>query len=528
MGLRSVVGAHWRVILLVILVGVALVALFVPGGLLPQDEFAGGGNESADAGATPTNLAYGLGLDGGTRISAPVVGTTAEGLEIEPDRAGEVEATLEDELGVDSANVSVQFHQESGFHTAELFVDDVSHEEFAATLQAAGVDATEGDVRDGVTQSTRDSIIRTIETKINEAGLSGGRVSQSSAPNGQYYIVTEVPDRTPAELRTLLSDRGIVEVRAHYPDGEGGQTNETVLEQGDFAGVDPAAYNEQNGHHVPVSVSEEAAPEFQAAMNEYGFTGPGVGQCGFGEPGTEGQNYCLLTIVDGEVVDAHSMGPDLAGPMRTGEWVEDPQFVMAAPSQAEAQALSVNLRAGSLRAPLDFENDRTFSVEPALADQFKLFSLVTGVLSVLTVSGVVYLRYADRRVAGPMVVTALAEVVILLGFAAAIRMPLDLSHVAGFIAVVGTGVDDLIIIADEVMEEGDVNSRRVFASRFRKAFWVIGAAAATTIIAMAPLAVLSLGDLRGFAIITILGVLIGVFVTRPAYGDILRYLLTGE
>jgi preprotein translocase subunit SecD len=66
----------------------------------------------------------------------------------------------------------------------------------------------------------------------------------------------------------------------------------------------------------------------------------------------------------------------------------------------------------------------------------------------------------------------------------------------------------------------------VFNSRFRRAFWVIGAAAATTIVAMSPLMVLSLGDLSGFAIFTILGVLIGVFVTRPAYGDILRRLLT--
>ncbi|MFB6219041.1 MAG: preprotein translocase subunit SecD, partial [Halobacteriaceae archaeon] len=67
-----------------------------------------------------------------------------------------------------------------------------------------------------------------------------------------------------------------------------------------------------------------------------------------------------------------------------------------------------------------------------------------------------------------------------------------------------------------------------FRSRFRKAFWVIGAAAATTIMAMTPLAFLSLGALRGFAIITILGVLVGVFVTRPAYGDILRRLMTGN
>jgi preprotein translocase subunit SecD len=66
----------------------------------------------------------------------------------------------------------------------------------------------------------------------------------------------------------------------------------------------------------------------------------------------------------------------------------------------------------------------------------------------------------------------------------------------------------------------------VFESRFRKAFWVIGAAAATTIVAMSPLAFMSLGDLTGFALFTIVGVLIGVLVTRPAYGDILRVLLT--
>jgi preprotein translocase subunit SecD len=45
---------------------------------------------------------------------------------------------------------------------------------------------------------------------------------------------------------------------------------------------------------------------------------------------------------------------------------------------------------------------------------------------------------------------------------------------------------------------------------------------------MSPLAVLSLGDLQGFAIITIIGVLIGVLVTRPAYGDILRILVLGD
>jgi preprotein translocase subunit SecD len=105
---------------------------------------------------------------------------------------------------------------------------------------------------------------------------------------------------------------------------------------------------------------------------------------------------------------------------------------------------------------------------------------------------------------------------------------MNLSHIAGFIAVIGTGVDDLIIIADEILQQEGVATGRVFQNRFRKAFWVIGAAAATTIVAMSPLMVLSLGDLSGFAIVTIVGVLIGVLVTRPAYGDILRNLILRE
>jgi preprotein translocase subunit SecD len=40
--------------------------------------------------------------------------------------------------------------------------------------------------------------------------------------------------------------------------------------------------------------------------------------------------------------------------------------------------------------------------------------------------------------------------------------------------------------------------------------------------------VLSLGDLRGFAIFTIIGVLVGVLITRPAYGEILRILMTTD
>ena len=37
--------------------------------------------------------------------------------------------------------------------------------------------------------------------------------------------------------------------------------------------------------------------------------------------------------------------------------------------------------------------------------------------------------------------------------------------------------------------------------------------------------VLGLGLLRGFAIVTIVGVLIGIFVTRPAFGEVVKKIV---
>jgi len=270
-----------------------------------------------------------------------------------------------------------------------------------------------------------------------------------------------------------------------------------VLTGDDIADVDPPTQRGDSGTYaVPVQVRDSAAGEFQQQLNDLGFTSEGVGRCSLSSTGDgvsfdhDQPQYCLLTVVDGEVLDAHSMGDgstsqgarprDLDAERRLGGQPDLPD------ERTEPATGPVALGQPPSRQParpLDFENDQIYSIEPAHATQFKEFSVLIGLLSVITVSGVVYARYTDTRVALPMIVTAVAEVVILLGFAALIRMPLDLSHVAGFIAVVGTGVDDLVIIADEVMDEGDVSSERVFQSRFRKAFWVIGAAAATTVVA---------------------------------------------
>ena len=509
------VRENWRVVLLVVLLLASGFALFAPQGSPSSSDAA-----NFTTGDGPSNLKFGLELAGGTRIRAPVEGVTAEGTQLGGTSPGDAQRQVAANIpGVTISDVQVRMTQ-SGT-TVEVFSGDVSTGNLSSTLDEMGIEYDT--VRQGVTEQTREEIRRTLSDKVSKAGLAGGRVQTTTTPTGEHFIVVEMPNANQSRMEELVTSKGQVRLVAQFPNENGSAyRNETVLNSEQIADVGSVTQTE-TGASVNVVVAQSAAEQFQQDMVNYGFTGPGVQAC---HAAPEGQRYCLNTVVDGQQVYSAGVRDTLAADWASGSWAQSPTFSVTANDLAEARNLQINLRAGALPAALDTDAGTTTYLAPTLAEQFKLYSFVAGLAAVLAVSGTVFVRYGKPEVALPMVVTALSEVVILLGFAAAVQLPLDLSHIAGFIAVIGTGVDDLIIIADEVMSEGDVTSNRVFRSRFKKAFWVIGAAAVTTIIAMSPLAVLSLGDMQGFAIITILGVIIGVLVTRPAYGDILRYLLT--
>jgi preprotein translocase subunit SecD len=524
---------NWRIVLLVVLLVAGGVALFVPGIGLGASNGPDG-----QAASSPTNLQFGLDLEGGSRIRAPLVGQTATGVDVGVRNVSDVEndvfARLQNTTGRNVSEGDVVFRVRREGDNAIEVRRNVEKSAFESALDAAGV-TVNGRVRDGVTEETRSQTVQVIRNKIDEAGLADRTVqSVFSAGDRRHYVLVEVPNRNTSSVRDLINTRGSVRIDAYHQNDADNWTNRTVLRQDDFRNIGIAERTDQLGSHVPVSIKDGKAREFQSDMEDTGVAQLGDTVCGWpGDPefetraaGTRGP--CLLTVVDGDVVYSAGMDSDLGSSMVEGTWARDPQFVLQTNNLSAARELSINLRAGQLPTKLDIEAGTTSFIAPALAENFKFLSLITGIVAVLAVAGVVFLRYGDPRVAAPMVVTALSEVFILLGFASAIGLALDLSHVAGFIAVIGTGVDDLIIIADEVLTEGKVGAGRVFQSRFRKAFWVIGAAAATTVIAMSPLAVLQLGDLRGFAIVTIVGVFIGVLVTRPAYGDILRSIMVED
>ncbi|KAB1187427.1 MULTISPECIES: preprotein translocase subunit SecD [Haloferax] len=519
----STLRDNWRVILLVIAILVSTFALFSP---------TVGSQPAIGEDDSMTNLKFGLQLDGGTRIRAPLVGVTAEDVEFNGDSERVVEQQVAAQLPTaDAADIIARQGAEG--NTVEATIENVTTDDLSTALDAAGY--AHGEVRDGVTETTRTETVRVLESKINEAGLSGGTVQQVTTATGEHFILVEVPNRDRQDVIDLVGERGTVQIDIYYPTTQNGtrvyETQEAVLSQADFTSIGTAQEPQTGGGaFVPVSVRDQPAQDFQEAVVDTGLAQQGGTRCTYmDDPNTT--DGCLLLVVNGEVVNSFGMSPGLADGMRSGEWANAPSFQLQTRNTSEAQEIAINLRAGALPAKLDLsgqDGGTSSYISPSQGESFKTDSLFTGIIAVLAVAGVVFLRYGKPEVALPMIVTGLSEVYVLLGFAAAIGYPLDLSVIAGFIAVIGTGVDDLIIIADEVMAEGSVKSRKVFQSRFRRAFWIIGAAAATTIIAMSPLAILSLGDLQGFAIFTILGVIVGVLVTRPAYGDILRLLLTED
>lgn len=531
---RNILKNYWRVITLVIIVTLSLSVIFGVAGLgVSADSGAANASETAVDESSVTTLRFGLELAGGTRIRAPLHGQTANGIKFEPNNNfAQLERDLASHLdNADAGDITIRprFDDQTPENGAiEVTAQNVTSEEFAAALDAENIEYSE--VRAGVTEETREEAVRVVNDKISQSGLSGGTARQVSTASGDHFILVEVPDQGREEVVDLIKKRGKVQIDIYHPTNSGNgtvyKTRSAVLEQGDFQRIGTGTTDSRLGPHVPVVVSDQAADRFQTAVVETGLA-DGGSRCNYEESPNDTE-ACLLTKVDGEVVYSAGMSPSLANSIKSGEWTKDPSFVLQTRDKEEARNLALHLRAGALPAKLDISSGTSTYVSPTQGEHFKKSALIIGLLSVIAVAGKVAARYKDARVAAPMVGTALCEVIILGAIASLLDYPIDLAVVGGFIAVIGTGVDDLIIIANEVMAKGEVNSQKVFQGRFKKAFWVIGAAAITTTIAMSPLMVMSLGDLRGFAIFTIIGIFVGVFITRPAYGDILNHLLIEE
>ena len=471
----------WRVLALIILLALSVVAIY------PHFD---------DNGNLTTNLQYGLDLQQGAWLQ----------LEFQSEVVG---YSTTEPVDTFVTNLSKSLD-------AEVDAIDTSHLEIRKYYTKEQLEpyfeANGGKIisyQQGVSKDTAAEVKTILENKINSMGTKDAKVNVLTGVNNvARYVRVEMAGVDMNEAQQIVGKQGKFEIRIQTT----GNQSEHVLYGDAITSVQSPSKTTRGEWGVGFTLNDAGAATFREAAIKYGAT-------------TDPNNHQLTMILDNKTVYSAPLSSDLASSLQS-----EPTRSMTASTgtgtaaMQQATNLEIHLRAGAL--PVDVKIAGSGSTSASLGAHYMTMCLLAFILALITVGFVIFYRYREPRIVLPMVLINASEIVILLGFISAIKFQMDLPTIAGLIAVVGTGIDQLVVITDEILHEGIVPSPNIYLKRLARALTIIMIAAATVIIAMLPLALMDLSTLKGFAIITIMGVIVGVVVTRPAYGKIIMDILS--
>lgn len=384
--------------------------------------------------------------------------------------------------------------------------------------------------REEISEDMFETLIDNLKERLNVYGLSDIVVTEvrdkpKLLGEGNKFILVEIAGATEEEVKDLLAKQGKFEAKV----GEtsvfrGGQDITYVCRTAECSGINPnqgcgklGDGGWACGFMFSISLSPEAAQRQADATR----TIPVITK--------EGGKYLeeqLVLYLDDQEVDRLNIAADLKGRATT-----DIAISGSGAGQSNQEAINNALKdmkrlqtiliTGSLPVKLDIV--KTDNISPILGTQFVRNALLVGILAISAVAMIIFVRYRKLKIALPIIITSMSEVILLLGFASLVGWNLDLAAIAGIIIAVGTGVDHLIIIADETLR-GEATYGG-WKEKFKRAFFIIIAAYFTTLVAMTPLLFAGAGLLKGFALVTIAGLSFGVFIARPAYAAVIQILL---
>ncbi len=376
-----------------------------------------------------------------------------------------------------------------------------------------------------ITDNDMANLIDVMKERLNVYGLSDLTIRKAGDLSGNQYILVEIAGATEEDVRNLLAKQGKFESKiGNGTTFKGGDDITYVCRSADCAGIDPIQGCSQSGSQwfcrfrFSISLSPEAAQRQADLTRDLQV---------ITEDKQQFLSQKLILYLDDKQVDELRIGAELKGKAETniqisGSGVGLSQQEAAINALQNMKKLQTVLITGSL--PFKLNIVKTDTISPLLGEEFVRNALFMGLLAILTVSVIVFIRYRKWQVSIPIVIASVSEVIILLGVAALIGWNIDLVAIAGIIIAVGTGVDHKILITDETLK-GDIRKIFNWKERLKGAFFIIMGAYLTTTFAMIPLIFAGAGLLKGFAIITIIGVSISVFITRPAYANTIEILL---
>lgn len=281
-----------------------------------------------------------------------------------------------------------------------------------------------------VDAETMEVVTTVLDKRLNIYGVNDVKVRSS----GNQLVMIEMAGVTPEEVERLIGTPGNFEAKI------GNESAEPALTGVDITNVEMYEITDTQWN-VPFSVSTEGASKF-AEMAE----------------GKGGEKVYMY--LDGKLIDNNppSLSPELAN----GDPATEISVTGGAstPEEAESQAMQVYtvLKTGSLPVKIEVVGSNT--VSPELGQQFLEGAIVAGLLALLAISIIIFIKYRNPILVIPIIITSVSEILIVMGITSLLQWNIDLSAIAGIIASVGTGVDDQIIITDEIINSGKTTEKR--------------------------------------------------------------------
>lgn len=379
-----------------------------------------------------------------------------------------------------------------------------------ALIRAEGKELSQAEVND---------LVEITRNRLNVYGLSEVNVNPVSDLSGNHFMLVEIAGTTPSDLKGIIESQGKFEAKIG---------NETVFVGGDkdiasvcrndakCAYIETCQQDSSSGNYFcnfrfSIYLSEAAAKR-HAEITE---------NLGVNSSNPQYLSKPLELYLDDQLVDSLLISEGLKGQVTTqisiqgsGQGTTEQEAIDAA--NENMHKLQTVLITGSL--PYKLEIVKIDTISPTLGKDFVKYILLAGLAALVAASLVVLIRYRNIKSSIAVILFSFSEIVIILGVASLISWNLDLASIAGILATIGTGFDDQIVILDESRNKNVLSIKQ----RLKRAFAIIMGAYFTALVSLLPLVWAGAGLLKGFAITTIIGISVGVFITRPAFSEVIK------
>lgn len=378
----------------------------------------------------------------------------------------------------------------------------------------------ESAVRDEKKSALQQNII-TLRNRVNELGVAEPIIQQQ----GDSRIVVQLPGvQDSARAKAILGGTATLEFRLT----EGTAADWYSAEQSGRVPVKAVMYHERDGSPVLLSRrvivtgdlitdaastidTDQGVPAVSVSLNSKGAKK-------MNETTRKYVGHKMAVVFIENKIETKMVGDEMVKHRTTIKEVINvstirgvfgARFQITGMESTEARDLSLLLRAGSLRAPVEIIEERT--IGPSLgADNINqgFRSVMIGFLLVLIFMAVYY------RAFGLIANLALTiNLVLLIAILSMLQATLTLPGIAGIVLTVGMAVDANVLIFERIREElrnGNSVQASIHAG-YEKAFSTITDANITTLIAAVVLFSLGTGPIKGFAITLSIGILTSMF-----------------